>query len=103
MLDKGVLTIIATGVTTIVALAGLWWQVESKMQEAIDQSTDLITAQIVRNAIQLAELHVADLEVRHRILKREIATYPPSKAPERMYILLDALQSQIVETKEKQW
>lgn len=95
---------ITTGVTAVAAILGLWWSIETKLEAAIQQSTDLITQQIVRDVTQLAELHIADLEVRSRILSREIASYHlPDKAPERLYILRDALTSQISETKEKTW
>lgn len=94
---------VTTGVTAIAAILGLWWSIESKLEYAIQQSTDLITKQIVRDATQLAELHIADLEVRSRILSREIASYPHNTAPERLFILRDALRSQIQETKEKKW
>lgn len=94
---------ITTGVTAVAAILGLWWSIETKLEAAIQQSTDLITKQIVRDVTQLAELHIADLEVRSRILSREIASYHNNKAPERLFILRDALNSQIQETKEKTW
>lgn len=98
-------TITLTSTVALVAgILGLWWNVETKMEAAIQKSTDLITAQIVHDVTQLAELHIADLEVRHRILSREIASHgSDSNAPERLYILRDALASQITETKEKKW
>ena len=97
------IVVAVSAITGIGAILGLWWDIENKIESSIKQSTDLITTQIVHDATQLAELHIADLEVRSRILRREIASYPDGKAPERMYILLDALASQILETKEKKW
>jgi len=95
---------ISAAVTIVAAILGLWWNIETKMEKAIQKSTDLITAQIIHDVTQLAELHIADLEVRHRILSREIASYDAEKpAPERLFILRDAISSQITETKEKQW
>jgi len=95
---------ISAAVMVVSAILGLWWNIEIKMEKAIQKSTDLITAQIIHDVTQLAELHIADLEVRHRILSREIASYGTSTpAPERLFILRDAISSQIIETKEKQW
>lgn len=101
MPSSNILTL-ASSITSIAGILGLWWNLETKMEAAIQKSTDLITAQIIHDVIQLAELHIADLEVRHRILSREIASHG-SDAPERLFILRDALASQIIETKEKKW
>lgn len=96
---------ITAAVACVTAILGVWWDIESKIESSIQKSTDLITKQIVRDATQLAELHVADLEVRKRILNREIAEYDRTdkQAPERLFILQEALISQIQETKEKTW
>jgi len=95
--------IAAAAVEFISTTLGLWFTIESHMQDAMAENATQITLQIKESARDLAGIQRDDLAVRIRIVKQEIRSYEQASkpVPERILIELEAMQDQLGVIKEK--
>lgn len=100
---KVAVTTAAAIVTFIATTIGLWITVDGRIKEAVKSSTVQITQEIKRSTFEVIQLHKDDLELRSRILSREIdaALAEGRPVPERKMIQLDTYRDQIQEIKDR--
>lgn len=100
---KVALTTAAAVITFIATTIGLWTTIDNQIKKAVTSSTIQITKEIKRSTFEVIELHKDDLELRIRILDREIkdAQSKNIPVPERKLIQLETYHDQIEGIKEK--
>lgn len=104
---KTIISILAAVSTLLVSGYTLWdrlWeQLSEEFTHSIELSTLQLTKEIQQSTFNVVEMHRDDLEIRIRILKRDIDAHQRAGtvAPERLLLHLDALIDQLTDLKER--
>lgn len=97
------LSIAAAAVTFVASTIGLWVTIDGRIKDAVTASTVQITKEIKQSTYAVIQLHKEDLELRIRILKRDIdaANAAGQTVPERKLIQLETYRDQLQEIKDR--
>lgn len=100
---KVALATAAAVVTFIASTLGLWFTIDKQIKNAVTSSTIQITREIKRSTYDVIQLHKDDLELRIRILQRDIdaAIASGEVVPERKIIQLETYRDQLEEIKDR--